>query len=244
MPRSAAPSRGARRGPSGNARGSSPLCAGAPAGPSRTWASHPVLTGEGGAPAWPDGVVGSMTHCDGYRAAAVANAGEVRGVGIDAAHHLPFPRGCSRPWPCPPNSGGTRNCAAWRPASTSQVTAGCLRAAADRQWPVQAPPRPERGGHHLRQITDPHVNEQVQETCFNQNPALVVLVLAAVPAGYRSTRAVSPPQQAPAAEPGRPPPASAGERQPQGSSRSRCSRPRAGRALAYGPERRPGPQEG
>ncbi|MFJ1652153.1 hypothetical protein ACIOC2_12190 [Streptomyces sp. NPDC088337] len=34
-----------------------------------------------------------MTHCDGYRAAAVANAGEVRGVGIDAAHHLPLPEG-------------------------------------------------------------------------------------------------------------------------------------------------------
>lgn len=46
---------------------------------------------------WPDGVVGSMTHCDGYRAAAVAHAGEVLGVGIDAEPHFPFPRGCSRP---------------------------------------------------------------------------------------------------------------------------------------------------
>lgn len=53
----------------------------------------PILTGEGGAPAWPDGVVGSMTHCDGYRAAAVAHAGEVNGVGIDAEPHLPLPEG-------------------------------------------------------------------------------------------------------------------------------------------------------
>ncbi|PZS40918.1 MAG: 4'-phosphopantetheinyl transferase, partial [Pseudonocardiales bacterium] len=32
----------------------------------------PVLRGERGEPKWPAGVVGSMTHCAGYRAAAVA----------------------------------------------------------------------------------------------------------------------------------------------------------------------------
>ena len=32
----------------------------------------PILPGERGAPRWPAGVVGSMTHCAGYRAAAVA----------------------------------------------------------------------------------------------------------------------------------------------------------------------------
>src|ERR1700761_3617241 len=32
----------------------------------------PLLPGEGGAPRWPDGVVGSITHCAGYAAAAVA----------------------------------------------------------------------------------------------------------------------------------------------------------------------------
>ena len=36
-----------------------------------------------GSPAWPAGVVGSMTHCAGYRAAAVASAHRYAGVGID-----------------------------------------------------------------------------------------------------------------------------------------------------------------
>jgi 4'-phosphopantetheinyl transferase EntD len=47
----------------------------------------PVLPGEDGAPRWPAGVVGSLTHCAGYRAAAVARAGELRGIGIDAEPH-------------------------------------------------------------------------------------------------------------------------------------------------------------
>ncbi|QES39885.1 4'-phosphopantetheinyl transferase [Streptomyces venezuelae] len=44
----------------------------------------PILPGHRGAPGWPEGVVGSMTHCAGYRAAVVARAGEVTSVGIDA----------------------------------------------------------------------------------------------------------------------------------------------------------------
>lgn len=56
----------------------------------------PLLPGERGAPAWPDGVVGSMTHCAGYRAAAVALADEVRTVGIDAEPALPLPEGVLR----------------------------------------------------------------------------------------------------------------------------------------------------
>jgi 4'-phosphopantetheinyl transferase EntD len=50
-----------------------------------------ILRGERGAPAWPHGVVGSMTHCDGYRAAAVARSEDVLALGIDAepADRLP-----------------------------------------------------------------------------------------------------------------------------------------------------------
>ena len=33
-----------------------------------------ILPGERGAPQWPPGIVGSITHCAGYRAAAVALA--------------------------------------------------------------------------------------------------------------------------------------------------------------------------
>jgi 4'-phosphopantetheinyl transferase EntD len=47
----------------------------------------PILPGADRAPRWPVGVVGSMTHCAGYRAAVVARSGELCGVGIDAEPH-------------------------------------------------------------------------------------------------------------------------------------------------------------
>lgn len=53
----------------------------------------PIPAGERGAPRWPPGIVGSITHCDGYRAAAVARAGEVTAIGLDAEPDNPLPRG-------------------------------------------------------------------------------------------------------------------------------------------------------
>jgi 4'-phosphopantetheinyl transferase EntD len=47
----------------------------------------PILPGERGAPRWPAGIVGSMTHCSGYRAAALAHARDVVTIGIDAEPH-------------------------------------------------------------------------------------------------------------------------------------------------------------
>ncbi|SDD71177.1 4'-phosphopantetheinyl transferase family protein [Actinokineospora iranica] len=52
-----------------------------------------ILPGERGAPQWPGGVVGSMTHCAGYRAAVLAEAADVVTVGIDAEPHVPLPEG-------------------------------------------------------------------------------------------------------------------------------------------------------
>jgi 4'-phosphopantetheinyl transferase EntD len=41
------------------------------------------------APRWPDGLVGSITHCESYRAAAVGRSCEVGGsIGIDAEPHV------------------------------------------------------------------------------------------------------------------------------------------------------------
>ena len=56
-------------------------------------APAPILIGERGAPQWPPGTVGSITHCDGYRAAAVAHASEVAAIGLDAEPHDALPRG-------------------------------------------------------------------------------------------------------------------------------------------------------
>ena len=53
----------------------------------------PILKGDKGEPCWPDGVVGSLTHCEGFRAAVVGRASEVRSVGIDAEPHGVLPNG-------------------------------------------------------------------------------------------------------------------------------------------------------
>ncbi|MFG2991727.1 4'-phosphopantetheinyl transferase [Streptomyces sp. NPDC048257] len=52
-----------------------------------------LLPGPGGAPRWPSGVVGSITHCQGYRAAVAAPASAVAALGIDAEPAGPLPRG-------------------------------------------------------------------------------------------------------------------------------------------------------
>ena len=53
----------------------------------------PVLPGPRREPRWPEGIVGSMTHCSGYRAAAVARVGDVVSLGIDAEPHEALPDG-------------------------------------------------------------------------------------------------------------------------------------------------------
>ncbi|MEU2712004.1 4'-phosphopantetheinyl transferase superfamily protein [Streptomyces sp. NPDC007205] len=55
--------------------------------------AQPVLSSERGAPRWPAGLIGSMTHCDGYGAAALARAGDLASLGIDAEPHGPLPEG-------------------------------------------------------------------------------------------------------------------------------------------------------
>jgi 4'-phosphopantetheinyl transferase EntD len=53
----------------------------------------PILSGPHREPLWPTGIVGSITHCLGYRAAAVAPASGGRALGIDAEPNLPLPDG-------------------------------------------------------------------------------------------------------------------------------------------------------
>jgi 4'-phosphopantetheinyl transferase EntD len=50
-----------------------------------------VLPGPGGAPQWPDGVTGSITHCAGYRAAAVVMTRDVASLGVDAEPNEALP---------------------------------------------------------------------------------------------------------------------------------------------------------
>ncbi len=59
-------------------------------------APRAIGTGERREPQWPEGIVGSITHCTGYRGAAVAREADVVAVGIDAEPNEPLPDGILR----------------------------------------------------------------------------------------------------------------------------------------------------
>lgn len=50
----------------------------------------PVLRSHDRAPIWPEGVVGTLTHCDGFCAAAVARRDSVVALGLDAELDTPL----------------------------------------------------------------------------------------------------------------------------------------------------------
>ncbi len=53
----------------------------------------PIVPGRRGAPSWPAAVVGSITHCAGFRAAAVAHQRDLLTLGIDAEPNEPLSPG-------------------------------------------------------------------------------------------------------------------------------------------------------
>ncbi|WP_328767365.1 4'-phosphopantetheinyl transferase family protein [Streptomyces sp. NBC_00286] len=77
---------------------------------------QPVLTGDRGAPQWPDGLIGSMTHCEGYAAAALARATDLASLGIDAEPHLPLPEGVLSSVSLPAEDARLRALASGHPA--------------------------------------------------------------------------------------------------------------------------------
>ncbi|WP_433680946.1 4'-phosphopantetheinyl transferase superfamily protein [Nocardia sp. CA-119907] len=56
----------------------------------------PILRGPKGEPLWPAGVVGAITHKEGYYAAVVADAAHIRSIGIDAEDNGPMSEGAMR----------------------------------------------------------------------------------------------------------------------------------------------------
>lgn len=55
--------------------------------------SQPIPAGPQGNPIWPPGIVGSISHCDGYRVAAVANERDFVTIGIDVEPSKQLPDG-------------------------------------------------------------------------------------------------------------------------------------------------------
>ncbi|MDG9708792.1 4'-phosphopantetheinyl transferase family protein [Streptomyces sp. DH10] len=76
---------------------------------------QPILPGERGAPRWPAGLAGSMTHCDGYCAAALVRATDLASLGIDAEAHGPLPEGVLPAVALPAEAERLRRLAAQRP---------------------------------------------------------------------------------------------------------------------------------
>jgi 4'-phosphopantetheinyl transferase EntD len=52
-----------------------------------------ILSGSRGEPLWPEGVVGSITHCDGFRGCAVGRRSDFAAIGIDAEVDAALPDG-------------------------------------------------------------------------------------------------------------------------------------------------------
>ncbi|MEV8514145.1 4'-phosphopantetheinyl transferase superfamily protein [Dactylosporangium sp. NPDC051484] len=52
-----------------------------------------LLSGPKREPLWPSGIVGSITHCTGYRAAVVAWDRDIASLGVDAEPNGPLPTG-------------------------------------------------------------------------------------------------------------------------------------------------------
>jgi len=52
-----------------------------------------ILSGPRGEPLWPQGVVGSITHCDGYRGSAVGRRSDFAAIGVDAEVDAALPSG-------------------------------------------------------------------------------------------------------------------------------------------------------
>jgi 4'-phosphopantetheinyl transferase EntD len=80
-------------------------------------APAPILPGERGAPQWPSGTVGSITHCAGYRAAAVAAARDVLTIGLDAEPNEALPRGVLDAVALPAEHGRLRELAVTAPGT-------------------------------------------------------------------------------------------------------------------------------
>ncbi len=91
-----------------------------------------VLHGKRGMPLWPEGIVGSLTHCEGYRAAALARAGDVLSLGIDAEPHAPLPDGVAELVVLPRSGNGSRRRVARRATSTGTGCCSAPRRASSR----------------------------------------------------------------------------------------------------------------
>jgi 4'-phosphopantetheinyl transferase EntD len=94
----------------------------------------PILSGLRGAPQWPAGVVGSITHCAGYRAAAAGLGGELITIGMDAEPHEALPGGVLEAVSAPGERTRLAALAAARPETSWDRLLFCAKEAVYKAW--------------------------------------------------------------------------------------------------------------
>jgi 4'-phosphopantetheinyl transferase EntD len=94
----------------------------------------PILRGYRGAPQWPDGMVGSIAHCAGYCAAAVARAQDLVTVGLDAEPNAPLPGGVLELVSLPAERARLRDLTATAPGISWDRMLFCAKEAVYKAW--------------------------------------------------------------------------------------------------------------
>lgn len=97
-------------------------------------AATPILRGYRGAPQWPDGIVGSITHCTGYCAAAVARTQDLVTIGLDAEPNAPLPGGVLELVSLPAERARLRELAAQWPETGWDRLLFCAKEAVYKAW--------------------------------------------------------------------------------------------------------------
>jgi 4'-phosphopantetheinyl transferase EntD len=97
-------------------------------------APAPILPGERGAPGWPPGIVGSITHCAGYRAAAVAPVRDVLAIGVDAEPAAGLPDGVLKAISLPGERDRLDELASMAPGTSWDRLLFCAKEATYKAW--------------------------------------------------------------------------------------------------------------
>lgn len=94
----------------------------------------PIPRGYRGAPQWPDGIVGSITHCAGYCAAAVARTADLVTIGLDAEPDAALPGGVLEMVSRPAERTRLRDLAAAWPGTSWDRLLFCAKEAVYKAW--------------------------------------------------------------------------------------------------------------
>lgn len=94
----------------------------------------PIVPGERGAPQWPSGTTGSITHCSGYRAAVVALARDALAIGVDAEPDDALPGGVLAAVSLPAERARLRELASAAPGTSWDRLLFCAKEATYKAW--------------------------------------------------------------------------------------------------------------